>query len=73
MFEPMKLLGNTKSKIITDKNGKKMPHLKIREVILVHCNIAKNDNQHDSKVLHTFLPLCFFWSIFDQNFQTARD
>ena len=50
-----------------------MPHLKIREVILVHCNIAKNDNQHDSKVLHTFVPICFFWSIFDQNFQTARD
>ena len=63
MFEPMKLLGNTKSKIITDENGENMPHLKIREVILVHRNIVKNDNQHDSKVLHTFVPICFFRSI----------
>ena len=26
------------------------------EVVLVHCNLAKNDYQHTSKVLLTFVP-----------------
>ena len=33
-----------------------MPHLKITEVILVHCNIVTNDYHHDSRVLYTFVP-----------------
>ena len=52
----MKLLGNTKNKITKDKNGENMPHLEITEVILVHCNIANNDYQQDSRVLYTFVP-----------------
>ena len=32
----MKLLGDTKSKITKDKNGKNVPHLEITEEILVH-------------------------------------
>ena len=30
---------------------KMLPHLEITEVVLVHCNIANNDYQQDSRVL----------------------
>ena len=43
----MKLLGSTKKK--TNKN-ENVSQLKFTEVILVHCNVAKNDYQHDSRV-----------------------
>ena len=33
-----------------------MPHLEITEVVLVHCNIAHNDYQQDSRVLYTLVP-----------------
>ena len=46
---------STKSKIIKDENGENVPHLKITEVVLMHCNIV-NDYQHDSRVLYTFFP-----------------
>ena len=36
-----------------DKN---VPHLEIREVVLVHCNIFNNNYQRDSIVLSTFVP-----------------
>ena len=54
----MKLLGSTESKITKDKNGENVPQLEITEVVLVHCNIVNNDNdyQHDSRVLHKFVP-----------------
>ena len=42
MPEAMKLLGS--AKITKDENGKNEPHLKITEVVLVHCNIVNNDN-----------------------------
>ena len=51
----MKLLGNTKNKITKDKNGKNLPHLEITKVVLVHCDIVKNDYQQDSRVLYTFV------------------
>ena len=54
--ETMKLLGSTKNKITKDKNGENVPHLEITEVVLVHCNIANNDYQQDSRVLYTFVP-----------------
>ena len=50
----MKLLGSTKNKINKDKNGENVSHLQITEVVLVHCNIANNDYQQDSRVLHVF-------------------
>ena len=50
----MKLLGSTKNKITKDENRKNMSYLDITEVVLVHCNIANNDYQHDSRVLCTF-------------------
>ena len=33
-----------------------MPHLEISEAVLAHCNIVNSDYQHDSRVLHTFVP-----------------
>ena len=50
----IKLLGSTKSKITNDENGENVPHLEIAEVVLVHCNIVKNDHHQDSRVLYTF-------------------
>ena len=51
----MKLLGSTKNKITKDKNGENVPHFKITEVVLVHCNVVNNDYQQDSRVLYTFV------------------
>ena len=51
--ETMKLLGSTENKITKDKNGENLPHLEITEVVLVHCNIANNDYQQDSRALYT--------------------
>ena len=52
----MKLLGSTENKITKDKNGENVPHLEVREVVLVHCNIVNNVYQQDSRVLYTFIP-----------------
>ena len=41
--EAMKLLGSTENNITEDKNGEKLPRLKITEVVLVYCNIVNND------------------------------
>ena len=64
-LETMKLLGSTKIKITKDKNGENVPHLEITEVVLVHCNIANNDYQQDSRVLHTFVPNKPFGSLLE--------
>ena len=56
MPEKMKLLESTESKITKGKSGENVPHLEITEVILVHCNIANNDYQQDSRVLYTCFP-----------------
>ena len=55
-LETMKLLGSTKKVVDKDKNGENVPKLEIVEVVLVHCNLVKNDDQHTSKVLFTFVP-----------------
>ena len=52
----MKLLGSTKTKEAKDENGEDVPYLEITEAILVHCNIANNDYQQDSRVLYTIAP-----------------
>ena len=54
--ETMRLLTNTKKDVDEDKDGEKVPKLESAEVILVHCNLMKNDYQHTSKVLFTFVP-----------------
>ena len=61
----MKLPGSTKSKINKDKNGENLPHLKITEVVFVHCNIVNNDCQWDSRVLYTFVPNRSFGQLLD--------
>ena len=61
----MKLLGSTKNKINKDKNGENIHHLKITEVVLVHCNIVNNDYQQDSRILYTFVPNKPFCSLLE--------
>ena len=39
----MKLLGSTKKVVDKNKNGEIVPKLKSVEVVLVHCNLVKND------------------------------
>ena len=52
----MKLLGSSESKITKDKDGENVPHLEVVELVLVHCSLANNDYQQDSKILYTFVP-----------------
>ena len=52
----MKLLGSTKKVVDSDKNSENVPKLKSAEVLLVHCNLVKNDYQHSSKFLFSFAP-----------------
>ena len=54
--ETMKLLGSGKKDVDKDKDGENVPKLESVEVVLVHCNLVKNDYQHTSKVLFTFVP-----------------
>ena len=54
--ETMKLLRSTKKVDDKDKNEENVPKLEIVEVVLVHCNLVKNDYQLTSKVLFTFVP-----------------
>ena len=53
--EIIKLTESSEDKIIKDKNGQKGPHLEIKEVVLVHCNIVNNDYQQDARVLYTYV------------------
>ena len=61
----MTLLGSTKSKIAKDENGENVTRLEIIEVVLIHCNIANNDYQHDSRVSYTFVPNKSFGHLLD--------
>ena len=54
--ERMKLLGGTNKVVDQDKNGENVPNLVSVEVVLVHCNLFKNDYQHASKALFSFVP-----------------
>ena len=49
--ETIKLLASTKRDVDLDKNSENVPKLGSAEVVLVHCNLVKNDYQHTSKVL----------------------
>ena len=52
----MKLLGSTKKMLIQIKIVKMYQKLKSVEFVLVNCNLVKNDYQHTSKVLFSFVP-----------------
>ena len=54
--ETLKLLGSKKKDVDKDKNGENVPKSESVEVVLVHCNLFKNDYQHITKVLFTFVP-----------------
>ena len=41
--ETMKLLGSAKKVVGKDKNGENVTKLEFVEVVLVHCNLVKND------------------------------
>ena len=59
----MILLETTKKDVDKDKDGENVPKLESVEVVLVHCNLVKNDYQHTSKVLFTFFPNIQFWQL----------
>ena len=50
----MKLLGSIENKITEYKNGENVSQSEFTG-ISVHCDIANNDNQQDSRVLYTFI------------------
>ena len=52
----MKLLGGTKKDVDADKNSENVPKLESVEVVLLHCNLVKNDYQYTSRVLFSFVP-----------------
>ena len=61
----MKLLASTENKTTKDKTGENVPHLEIKEVVLVQHNVINNDYQQDSRVLYTFVPNKPFGSLLD--------
>ena len=63
--ETMKLLGSTKIFFDEDEDGKNAPKYESVEVVLVHCNLVKNDYQHTSKVLYTFVTNKQFGQLID--------
>ena len=52
----MRLLASTKKDVDANKNSENVPKLESVEPVLVHCNLVKNDDQHISKVLFSFVP-----------------
>ena len=38
------------------KNGENVPHLRIVELVLIHCNLVNNNYQQNSRILYTFVP-----------------
>ena len=42
-----------------------MPHLENAEVVLVHCNIANNNYQQNTRVLYIFVPNETFGQLLD--------
>ena len=52
----MKLFGSVKKDVEKDKDCENVPKLDSVYVVLVHCSLVKNDYQHTSKLLFTFVP-----------------
>ena len=63
--EKMKLLRSTKKDTDKDKDGENVPKLESVEVVLGHCNLVKNDYQHTSKVLFSFVAKKQFGQLID--------
>ena len=58
----MKLFGSTQGKITKTENGVNVPYLEITEVVLMHCDIANNNYQRNSRLLYAFVPNNFLVS-----------
>ena len=72
--ETMKLFGSTENTMTKDKNDGNVAHLKITELVLVHCNVVNIGYQQDSRVFYKkfhkqTLP---FQKNLIQNFQTWK-
>ena len=65
MPDTMTLLWSIKSKITKIGNDKNIHCLKIFEVVLVHGSKVNNDEQHESRALHTFAPNKSFRQLLD--------
>ena len=52
----MKLLGIIRKNCDENKDGENMPKLESVEVVLVDSDLVKNDYQHTSKLIFTFVP-----------------
>ena len=50
------MLGSAKNDFDKNKDGKNVPKLETVDVVLVYRNLVKNDYQHTSKVLFSFVP-----------------
>ena len=51
----MNLLGSTKKVVDKNKDEKNVPKSESAEIVLVHCNLVKNDFQQTLKVFFTFI------------------
>ena len=63
--ETLKLLWSTRSEITMDENSKNVPHLEITEVVLVYCNIVRNNYRHDWRAFYIFVPNKSFGELLD--------
>ena len=54
--ETMRLLRSTKKDVDANKNSENVPKSESVKVALVHCNLVKNDYQHTSKFVFSFVP-----------------
>ena len=52
----MTLLGSTEQVVVKDKNDKNVPKFETVDLILVHCNVGKNNYQQAIKLLLKFVP-----------------
>ena len=53
------------SEAMKQRRTENVSHLKTTEVVLVHCNIVKNDYQFNSRVFYTFVPNKAFSQVLD--------
>ena len=54
--ETLRLLVSTKNHVDSNKNSKNATKLESAKVVLVHYSLLKNDYQHTSNVLFSFVP-----------------
>ena len=57
--------GSAENKITKNKTDENVPHLEVVELVLVHCNLASNDYQQDSRILCAFVPNRTFGSLLE--------